>query len=843
MGAELGRGGFGAVYAARHRLMGRAVAVKVLLDPGAAAGADPFDGSDGSSGDLRTRFLAEARVLAELDHPHIVRVYDYVEHAGLCLLVMEQLTGGSLRTRIASTTPSRGPAAGAPSDQLVRPANLDPRSACAIGLTAATALAAAHRIGVLHRDIKPDNLLFGADGMPRVADFGIAKIVESTTVTTTGLLGTPRYMAPEQIEGTRLGPGTDLYALGVVLYEMLCGRPVFGRGLTVPSLLHHHLSVPPDPMPEVPAPLAAVVLAALAKNPADRPASAHDLALMLAAGATAVFGPGWLAAAGIPARLPDDVLTAAGHRLGDLLPGMTPGWAPPGVSPTLAGPTTTPPAGARNGWPADDPVRPTQFLSASGARAPAPTTPVPGQPTPPGAPGQADWSGWGAQPPYPMHTPRPGGPSPADLPPGPALTPTRVAPTPHGRRRRRPRRPGLLIGAGVTLVVVLLAVGLLVGLTAGGGGGAKPGYAGQQLTIDRGTFFDALALRRDGTVYVAVSDSGVGTGAVYKVTASGTVRAVAGVGPAPVTAPTTTRTTTATTPSATATASPPPVPAAGVPAAQLVLNEVHGLAVAPDGTVYAADHAADQVYRVTPEGRAFVFAGTARGGAGFTADAGLAARAALDGPAALALGPDGSVYVAEGSRVRKITKDGLISTVAGAYGRTSTTAIGDGGPATKASLPSPSGLAVTPDGSIYVADDYLDTIREITPDGTIRTVAGTSGQDGETGDGGPAARALLSGPTGLALGPDGSLYITDTHNAKIRRIDPKGVMTTFAGTDSSVSTGLDGTAADEAALTGLYGVVVDPSGAVYATLNQAGTLFRIDPANHIVRTLLAPPEK
>ncbi|WP_232425237.1 serine/threonine-protein kinase [Frankia inefficax] len=781
----MGRGGFGAVYAARHRLMGRAVAIKVLLDPGAAAGPDPFDGSGGSGGDLRTRFLAEARVLAELDHPHIVRVYDYVEHAGLCLLVMEQLTGGTLRTRIASTPPSRAGSAWTPSDQLARPGNLDPRSSCAIGLTAATALAAAHRIGVLHRDIKPDNLLFGADGMPRVADFGIAKIVESSTVTTTGLLGTPRYMAPEQIEGTRLGPGTDLYALGVVLYELLCGRPVFGRGLTVPALLHHHLSIPPDPMPEVPAPLAAVVLAALAKNPADRPASAHDLALMLAAGATAVFGPGWLAAAGIPARLPDDVLTAAGHRLGDLLPGMTPGWAPPGVSPTLAGPTTTPP--------------------------------------------------------YPMHTPRPGGPSPTDPPPGPPLTPTRVAPTPHGRRRRRPRRRGLLIGAGVTLVVVLLAVGLVVGLTAGGGGDAKPGYAGQQLTLDRGTFFDALALRRDGTVYVAVSDSGVGTGAVYEVTASGTVRAVAGVGPAPASSPTTTRTTTATTPPATT--SPPPVPAAGVPAAQLVLNEVHGLAVAPDGTVYAADHAADQVYRIAPDGRAFVFAGTARGGGGFTADAGLATRAALDGPAAAALGPDGSVYVAEGSRIRKITKDGLISTVAGAYGRSSTTVIGDGGPATKASLPSPSGLAVTADGSIYVADDYLDTIREITPDGTIRTVAGTSGKDGETGDGGPAARALLSGPTGLALGPDGSLYITDTHNAKIRRIDPKGVMTTFAGTDSGVSTGLDGTSAGEAALTGLYGVVVDPSGAVYATLNQVGTLLRIDPANHIVRTLLAPPEK
>src|SRR5262249_32833855 len=161
-------------------------------------------------------FLAEARVLAELDHPHIVRVYDYVEHAGLCLLVMEQLTGGTLRARMAPTTRPRGQTEPRPTG-----GGLDPPAACAIGLTAATALAAAHRIGVLHRDVKPDNLLFGADGMPRVTDFGIAKIVESTAVTTTGLIGTPKYMAPEQIEGSRLGPGTDLYALGIVLYELL----------------------------------------------------------------------------------------------------------------------------------------------------------------------------------------------------------------------------------------------------------------------------------------------------------------------------------------------------------------------------------------------------------------------------------------------------------------------------------------------------------------------------------------------------------------------------------------------------------------------------------------------
>ncbi|CAI7975512.1 hypothetical protein FRAHR75_190029 [Frankia sp. Hr75.2] len=192
IGAELGRGGFGTVLAARHRLIGRHVAVKVFLDP--SPEADPSGGPGASAGtgesqNLRSRFLAEARVLAGLDHPHIVRVFDYVERDGLCLLVMEQLTGGTLRARAA--------------------AGLPPRATCAIALAAAAALDVAHGRGVLHRDVKPDNLLFTADGVPRVTDFGIAKIVEATAASTTGMVGTPRYMAPEQITGAPLGPATD----------------------------------------------------------------------------------------------------------------------------------------------------------------------------------------------------------------------------------------------------------------------------------------------------------------------------------------------------------------------------------------------------------------------------------------------------------------------------------------------------------------------------------------------------------------------------------------------------------------------------------------------------------
>jgi serine/threonine-protein kinase len=422
-------------------------------------------------------------------------------------------------------------------------------------------------------------------------------------------------------------------------------------------------------------------------------------------------------------------------------------------------------------------------------------------------------------------------------PPEPASTPvapTRLTPTRRDRRaqRRGPRRRGPLIGAAAALVVVLLAVVLVVRLTAGGGGAARSGYAGQQLVLERGSVLSALALRRDGAIYLGVSGSGTGSGAVYEITTKGAVRSVAGVGPPPA---------GATTAPATRTTSPSPIPVSGMAAAQLVLDDPRAVAAAADGTLYVADHDADQVYRITPNGRAYVFAGAADGEDGFTADSGLATKATLNEPAAVALGPDGSVYLAEGTRVRKITKDGLISTVAGAYGRSDVKHLGDGGLATEASLPSPSGLAVAADGSIYVADDYQDTVREISPDGVIRTIAGRSGQGGATGDGGQAAKALLDQPGSLALGSDGSLYIADAGNSKIRRVGREGVITTVAGASSGVSGGLDGTVATEAVLRSLHSVAVDPSGALYATLGLYGTLVRVDPANHVVRTLLAPP--
>ncbi|MCK9879019.1 serine/threonine-protein kinase [Frankia sp. Ag45/Mut15] len=282
LGRQLGSGTFGVVLAAEHRLMAAPVAVKVMqTHPGE---------------NTQVESAVEARLLRGLDHPHVVRVFDYVEQrtddegTTLCVIVMELLAGGTLTRR--------------------RP-RFGPEQACAVGLAVAGALAHAHQNKVLHRDIKRDNILFTADGMPKVTDFGIAKLLEGTAATVSKVVGTPLYMAPEQFEaGHHLGPATDLYALGGVLYRLLCGRSPFSRDQPPDALRRQQQVDLPPPMTEVPAPLAAVVLRALAKDPANRQADAHTFALDLADAATSVYGTGWTTATGLRLHLDDAVREA-----------------------------------------------------------------------------------------------------------------------------------------------------------------------------------------------------------------------------------------------------------------------------------------------------------------------------------------------------------------------------------------------------------------------------------------------------------------------------------------------------------------------------------------------------
>lgn len=278
LGAQLGAGAFGLVLAGRHRGLNRPVAIKIL--------AADHDGATAG-------FAAEAQLLAALDHPHVVRVHDYVEAGDLHLLVMELLGGGTLTAR--------------------RKTGISPEGACAVGLAAAAALACAHARGVLHRDIKPDNMLFDTAGLLKVTDFGTAKIMEGSAATASQIAGTAAYMAPEQILAARLGPATDLYALGCVLYRLLTGKSPFNPALPLHALWQHHLNTLPPPPAGVPTPVADVVMRALAKNPADRQPSARAFALDLAAAAARAYGPGWTARAGIGLRLDDDIRAATDH--------------------------------------------------------------------------------------------------------------------------------------------------------------------------------------------------------------------------------------------------------------------------------------------------------------------------------------------------------------------------------------------------------------------------------------------------------------------------------------------------------------------------------------------------
>ncbi len=216
---ELGRGGMGVVYQARQVRLNRAVALKMIL-AGQHAGAESA-----------ARFLAEAEAVAKLQHPNIVQIFHIDEHAGYPYFEMEYVGGGSLADRLDGTP---------------RP----PREAARLVETLAGAMAEAHRQGVVHRDLKPGNILLTLEGMPKVADFGLAKLlnVESGLTRTDSILGSPSYMAPEQAEGkTRdVGPAADLYALGAILYELLTGRPPF-RGATVLETLQQVKTAEPVP--------------------------------------------------------------------------------------------------------------------------------------------------------------------------------------------------------------------------------------------------------------------------------------------------------------------------------------------------------------------------------------------------------------------------------------------------------------------------------------------------------------------------------------------------------------------------------------------------------------------
>jgi serine/threonine-protein kinase len=251
LGPVLGRGGMGEVRAARDLTLGRDVAVKLL--------------HHGLAGDERVsrRFDHEARAAAKLTHPNVVRVYDAGEHRGRPFIVMERLDGGTLADEIA-----RGPL----SETRVR----------VVGVQVLEALAAAHKQGVLHRDVKPSNVMIAPDGSVRVADFGIAKSEFATEGTTTGtVVGTLGYLPPERLQGEAASAASDCYAVGVLLYEALSGRRPFVGDNPVAILAQVQRGDPPSLRalrPDVDASLPAAIRRAMAVVPHERFSSASAFA-------------------------------------------------------------------------------------------------------------------------------------------------------------------------------------------------------------------------------------------------------------------------------------------------------------------------------------------------------------------------------------------------------------------------------------------------------------------------------------------------------------------------------------------------------------------------------------
>jgi tRNA A-37 threonylcarbamoyl transferase component Bud32 len=250
---ELGRGAMGVVYKARQMGLNRFVALKMIRS-----------GELASAGE-RERFLAEAEAVAHLQHPNIVAVHEVGEHQGLPFFSLELCEGGNLAERLKVSL-------------------LTPNEAATLVETLARALAHAHDRGIVHRDLKPANVLRAADGTWKVTDFGLAKRLDAPGHTETGaFLGTPAYAAPEQARGQNpeVGPAADIYALGVLLYECLTGRPPFNDPDLMETLRQVSDAEPVSPrqlQPRVPRDLETICLKCLRKEPGKRYASATELA-------------------------------------------------------------------------------------------------------------------------------------------------------------------------------------------------------------------------------------------------------------------------------------------------------------------------------------------------------------------------------------------------------------------------------------------------------------------------------------------------------------------------------------------------------------------------------------
>jgi sugar lactone lactonase YvrE len=666
----VGEGGSGClVYRATDQKLDRPAALKILP---AKYAADP---------EFHRRFLREAQLTARLgDEKHVIPVYGFGETADGAArhlyLAMKYVDGPSLAGYIRLQ--------GA----------LSLYETCVILEQVAGALDAAHAAGLVHRDVKPSNVLISMIGgrpFAYVSDFGSALRLDVTSMTTSLMVGTPQYLAPERWSGGQPSAAADLYALGCVAYACLTGHaPFAGDGSEQLAYAHRNLEPPQlsgGPRNVSPA-VDAVLARAVAKNPADRHRTCAEFVAEL---------------------------KQAAEFLHDV-PTPLPGWTPP---PVVAEP------------------------------------------------------------------------------------PSRSVP-----RRRATVALGAMATA-VTVVGVLALTGAGDSAVSGAPVAAGTGSPAENVTTEQsaGPDVNALAADAEGNLYFANR----GTGTVRKLAPDGTVTRFAG-------------------------GNGEGFGGDGGPADQAQLDHPHGLAVDREGNVYIADTGNDRVRMVDPTGTITTIAGN--GAATSTGDTGPATRAALNAPVDVAIDARDRLYVAEsdGRRVRMIDGNGRISTVAG----TGTEGFsGDNGPATQARLDLPLSIA-THGGDLYIADATNRRIRRVDAAGTITTVVGT-GEIGNEGDGGLATAAELTTPDGIAVSPDGVLYIADHDDHRVRAVDTTGIITTVAGTGVAGFSG-DRGPATQAHLAQPQAVLAAADGSVYVADTGSERIRRIGPDGTIVTITGDTPE-